>query len=109
MPEPLSRRSLLTKASIGAAGVAAGVAAIGPVGALISSRSAAASTASLGASAVAANDADLTPVGTDVVAHIRNASTGEVVIMVGTNEIAYHDRALVARMLSGARKAGLEA
>jgi hypothetical protein len=49
---------------------------------------------------------DVTPVGTDVVAHVRNASTGEVSIMVGERELAYTDRALVARLLKGARQAG---
>ena len=104
MSEPLTRRSLLTKASLGAVGVAAGVAAIGPVGQILNAPRAAASGS---VAEVAAPD--LTPVGEDIVAHVRNASTGEVAIMVGTQEVAIHDRALVARLLSGARKAGQEA
>lgn len=38
-----------------------------------------------------------------LVAHVRNVSTGEVALMVGTREVVYHDRKLVARLLRAAR------
>jgi hypothetical protein len=41
--------------------------------------------------------------------HVRNASKGELSLMVGERELVYTDRALVARLLKGARQAGREA
>lgn len=38
-----------------------------------------------------------------LVAHVRNLSTGEIALMVGTREIVYHDRKLVARLLRATR------
>jgi hypothetical protein len=108
MPEPLTRRSLLTRASIGAAGLAVTVAGANPLTHLLSANPA--RTKSLASAfAPAEPEPDLTPAGDDVVAHVRNASTGEISIMVGTSEIVYHDRTLVARLLSGARRATAEA
>jgi hypothetical protein len=40
---------------------------------------------------------------TSLVAHIRDASTGEVGILFGTQEITYRDRELVARLLQAVR------
>jgi hypothetical protein len=101
MTDPLSRRRFLTRASLGAAAAAA---------ATVAATSGIATVEGLLASAPAVNggepEPDVTPVGQDVVAHVRNASTGEVSIMVGEHEVAYTDRALVARLLKGARQAG---
>ena len=105
MSEPVSRRRFLATGAVGAAAVsaatlAASTGALG-IGGLLSSASAGA--------VVAAPQHDLTAVGTDVVAHVRNASTGEVLLMVGTSEALIHDRALVSRLLAGARSATKEA
>jgi hypothetical protein len=40
---------------------------------------------------------------TSLVAHIRDASTGEIGILFGTQEITYRDRELVARLLQAVR------
>ena len=103
MTSPMSRRGFLTKASVGvAAGVAASVAATSGI----------ATAGSLLAAPVATDvteTPDVTPVGEDVVVHVRNASTGELSLMVGHKELVYHDRALVGRLLKGARRARQEA
>ena len=44
-----------------------------------------------------------------MVAHVQDASTGDVLLIVGTTEITFHDPELVARLLKGARTAGQEA
>ncbi|GHO93424.1 hypothetical protein KSF_034720 [Reticulibacter mediterranei] len=40
---------------------------------------------------------------TSLVAHIRDASTGEIGILFGTQEITYRDKDLVARLLQAVR------
>jgi hypothetical protein len=95
----LTRRKLLTK---GALAVAAGVAASAGLAAL---------PEVVGAATPAAEPepVDLNPIGDDVVAHVRDASSGEIAVLVGTNELVYHDPALVGRLLAGARRAKSEA
>jgi hypothetical protein len=103
MSASLSRRGFLAKSALG---VAAGVAAT------VAATSGLATAGSLLAAPVATDtdaNSDVTPIGEDVVAHVRNASTGEVSLMVGHSEIVYHDRALVGRLLKGARRARQEA
>lgn len=104
MPE-LSRRKFLTGTSLSVAGIAAST--ILPSGSALAvpktGRSTGSSTAATG------SDADLSAVGSDVVAHVRDASTGEVVILVGGSEIVHRDPALVARLLRVARQAPREA
>ena len=39
-----------------------------------------------------------------LIAHLRDASTGEVALFVGTREVIVRDRQLVARLLSAARR-----
>ena len=103
MTASMSRRGFLTKASVGvAAGVAASVAATSGIATAGSLLAAPAATGTDEAP-------DVTPVGEDVVVHVRNASTGELSLMVGHSEIVYHDRALVGRLLKGARRARQEA
>ncbi|HEY7940729.1 MAG TPA: hypothetical protein VID25_02190 [Candidatus Limnocylindrales bacterium] len=58
--------------------------------------------------ATPADAPDLTPLGIDVVAHLRDASTGEVSVMVGDREIVYQDAQLASRLLQGARRATQE-
>jgi hypothetical protein len=104
MAEPVSRRAFLTKASVGVAGgVAAGVAATSglSLGALL---------APAAASVAPATKAkpDLTPLGQDIVAHVVDASSGDVALLIGGREILHHDPELVGRMLSGVRRATTE-
>jgi hypothetical protein len=109
MSEPVSRRKFLATGAVGAAAVsaatlAASTGALG-IGGLLGSAGAGAVVAR---PSVVAPQHDLTAVGTDIVAHVRNASTGEVLLMVGTSEALIHDRALVSRLLAGARTVGQE-
>jgi hypothetical protein len=90
----LSRRTLLKKGSLG---LVAGVAALSGIDKV-------ASISGLTADA----QPDLSAVGSDVVAHVRDASTGEVSVMVGTSEVVYHDPQLVGRLLAAARQANQE-
>jgi hypothetical protein len=90
----LSRRKLLKDGSLG---LIAGVAAISGVD----------KVASIPGLVADANP-DLSSVGSDVVAHVRNASTGEVAVMVGTSEVVYRDPQLVGRLLAAARRASQE-
>jgi hypothetical protein len=92
--EELSRRTLLKTGSLG---LIAGVAAISGID----------KVASLTGVHVE-SEPDLTAVGTDVVAHVKDASTGEVAVMVGTSEVVYRDPQLVGRLLAAARQANKE-
>ncbi|MFI5261514.1 MAG: hypothetical protein ACHQZR_03020, partial [Candidatus Limnocylindrales bacterium] len=97
----LSRRRFIAGTALG---VAAGAAAVSGLGA-------AAAVPQLLAAAghMPSEDApDLTPLGTDVIAHLRDASTGEVSLMVGDREVVYQDAQLAARLLKGARRAAQE-
>jgi hypothetical protein len=38
-----------------------------------------------------------------LVAHVRNISTGEVAVLMGTREVVYRDRTLVAHLLAAVR------
>ena len=86
----LSRRTLLKTGSLG---LLAGAAALSGIDRLAS------------VPALAGEKTDLSAVGDDVVAHVRNASTGEVAVMVGEREVVAHDPKLVARLLAAARTA----
>jgi anaerobic selenocysteine-containing dehydrogenase len=106
MPEDtpeISRRRFLRGASLG---VAAGVAA---AAALPSAASLVAAAPSGSKRPTTAEDTDLSAVGSDVIAHVRDASTGEIAVIVGGSERVYRDPALVARLLAGARRAQSEA
>ena len=106
MLEPVTRRKFLASASIGVAAVsvaaATGLATIAGSPALAVSPTRA---------RTAAHDPepDLTPLGDDVIAHVTDASKGEVVLYFGTREVVYHDRALVSRLLAEARRPTQEA
>lgn len=109
MPEPMSRRGFLAKGAVAtAAGVAATVAATSGI-ATVESLFASSPAITPAVAPGAPENHDVTPLGTDVVAHVRNASTGEVSIMSGEHEVVYNDRALVARLLKGARQSGQKA
>jgi hypothetical protein len=90
----LSRRTVLKNGSLG---VIAGVAAVSGIGKVVS-------IPGLGDDGAP----DLSAVGSDVVAHIRDASTGDVAIMVGTSEVVTRDPKLVGRILAVARQANKE-
>jgi hypothetical protein len=102
----LSRRAFMGRA---AAATAAGVAATSGMIALPGLIAAAAPAVAGKPAPQTATDLDLSPVGQDVVAHVQDASTGQVLLLVGTTELTYHDPQLVARLLKGARTAGQEA
>jgi hypothetical protein len=102
----LSRRAFMSRA---AAVTAAGVAASSGIVALPGLLAAAAPAAASKSGPQSATALDLSPVGQDVVAHVQDASTGDVLLLVGTAEVTYHDPELVARLLKGARTAGQEA
>ena len=106
MPEDtpeISRRRFLRGASLGVAAGGAAAAALPSAASLV---------AAAQPSARPSGDdtaLDLTAVGTDVIAHIRDASTGEIAVIVGGSERIYHDPTLVARLLAGARRVDPEA
>ena len=108
MPDPVTRRKFLASASLGVAAGAA-IAAAGGASALGGLARASGSTAAPTATVGSAAGLDLSAIGDDVIAHVRNASTGEVVLYVGNREVVYRDRALVSRLLAGARGVGTEA
>ena len=91
----LSRRKLLQTGSIG---LVAGVAALSGVDRLVA----------IPGLKLPDAEPDLSAVGGDVVAHVRDASTGDVSIMVGIREVVRRDPQLVGRLLAAARQANQE-
>ena len=89
----LSRRTFLARASIATAAVTGGAA-------VINSMTASASPA---ATAMPAVRGVAPTLGEPLVAHVRNIATGEVAVLMGTREVVYRDRALVARLLGVVR------
>ena len=109
MPEPMSRRGFLAKGTVAAVtGVAATVAATSGL-ATVEGLFGSASAITPAVATTTNEETDLTALGADVVAHVRNASTGEVSIMAGEREVVLHDRALVSKLLKGARQTGQKA
>ena len=96
----LTRRKFLEKASLGAA------AAGGIAGGLATGLVALPRLAGL---AGRTHETPVTTLGDTqsdaVVAHVRDLATGEVSVMVGTNEVVYRDPELVARLLGATRHA----
>lgn len=86
----LTRRGFLEQTSLGVA--TAGVLTAVPV--------LAADSANLGVAETELPPTELTEA---LVAHVRDVTTGEVSLMVGTREIIYHDSELVMRLLKAAR------
>ena len=86
----LTRRGFLKKTTVGAAAV----------GALIAVPGLAKVPEASAAPAMDLSPAELSG---PLVAHVRNLSTGEIALMVGTREIVYHDRKLAARLVRAAR------
>jgi hypothetical protein len=88
----LTRRSFLTQASIGVAGgsLMGGMTALPRLTGI-----------SLGAAEMPTGAATEPVQG--LIAHVRDASTGEIAIMVGTREVIHRDRALAVRLVDIAR------
>jgi len=86
----LTRRSFLTHASIGV-GVAGG--------ALVGGLAAMPGWAEAQMPAVAVTE----PV-EGLIAHVRDVSTGEIAVMVGTREVIHRDRSLAMRLMDVAQR-----
>jgi hypothetical protein len=88
----VSRRSFLTKGAVSAAGAVAVINA-GPA-ALANIAS------SAGAAELSADDqAALKALEAPMMVHVRDASTGEIEVLVGERSIVLEDKALVAKLL----------
>ncbi len=83
--------SVSRRGFIGAATATAGVLATG--GGLQ------ALTQPAGAASATATEAEFDAFNETVFVHIKDAKTGEVAMLVGTEEIVFRDRALVARLI----------
>jgi hypothetical protein len=88
--EKLTRRGLIAKGSLGAAAIGALVAVPGM------GTAHAAPQAPQG-------DGEKAMVEGPLMAHVRDLTTGEIALYVGTREIIVHDRALVGRLVRAAR------
>ena len=95
MSESIARRAVLKKASLGLVAGVAATSGIARLPELLGDRDTGSESAP-----------DLSPLGENVVAHVRNASTGEVAILAGDREVIKHDPALVGRLLGAARAKG---
>lgn len=89
----LTRRTFLARASIATAAVTGGAAVINSMVA----------SAMPAATAMPAVSGVAPALGEPLVAHVRNIATGEVAVLMGTREVVYRDRALVARLLGVVR------
>lgn len=89
----LTRRSFLTHASIGVVG-----------GALVGGLTALPRVAGIPLRTAAMPTAAATEPVQGLIAHVRNASTGEIAIMVGTREVIHRDRSLAVRLMDIADK-----
>jgi hypothetical protein len=98
--EPFSRRLFLIRSSIaaGAAGLASSVP--GLIGVITDDAAPAADGAAAETDGALAQDAGTAG---PLVAHVRNAATGEVGILNGTQEVVVHDPQLVTRILGAGR------
>jgi hypothetical protein len=87
--ESVSRRSFITKGSVGAAGVAA-MAAAGPFAARAEAEP-------------ALSREELDAINGMTVVHIKDAATGEIELLVGERSVKFTNKALVAKVLRAAR------
>ena len=97
--EDMSRRGFLAKTGTGLA--AAGMLAAAPVSFLKEPK------LSIPKSTEVEPTSESVSTSTDtLVVHIPNPRSGEIRYMMGTQEVVRHDRALVSRILHGAKKSG---
>lgn len=89
----LTRRSFLTRASTAAAG-----------GALVGGLTALPRLAGIPLPTAATPAAATTERVQGLIAHVRNAATGEISVMVGTREVIHRDRSLAMRLMDIAHK-----
>lgn len=89
----LTRRTFLARSSIAAAALTGGVAAVAKL---------ATSTPPV-LSATSATPVAVPALGQPLVAHVRNIATGEVAVLMGTQEVIYRDVAVVQRLLGALR------
>jgi hypothetical protein len=87
-----TRRRFLVQSSFGLSAAAFGGALVAAAPRVLAARPAA-------PAAVGLNTAELSG---PLVAHVRNAATGEVSLMVGTTETVYRDPDLVGRLVAAA-------
>jgi hypothetical protein len=90
----LTRRSFLTRTSVGVAGGVLAGAMAAEVTSLVSGSSQMAGKS--GPSGAAATE--------PLIAHVRDVSRGEIALMVGTREVIYKDRELAARLMVAAQQ-----
>lgn len=91
--DKLTRRSFFKQASAGVA----------TTGMLVASPALVTATDTPTAYAAETELSSSTALPASLVAHIRDAATGEVGILFGTQEITYRDKELVARLLQAVR------
>jgi hypothetical protein len=86
-----SRRSFLSKGTVGAAGVV-GVVSAGPN-----------VLAAITTSEPELTNEELAVLDNPMFVHVRDAAAGEVEVMVNESSVVFNDKTLVARLLRGAR------
>jgi hypothetical protein len=92
-PHRVSRRAMLQAGT-------AGVVAVGAIGALPGVFAGTAGSAFAATTGSTHRDGIDAPAGEEpIVAHVKDASTGEVSLFVGEREITYEDRALVQHLI----------
>jgi hypothetical protein len=88
----LTRRSFLTRTSMGVAG--------GVLAGALATEVVRPGAEQLGRLELPSNAAATEP----LIAHVRNLKTGEIALLVGTREVIYKDRELAARLAVAAHK-----
>lgn len=96
--EPINRRAFIARSGVVAAAAGAAVLIPGQIAGAVT-RVSGAGIASRDVSPVVGS---ATQPANPIVAHIRNASTGEVAVFSGTDEFVVHDLELAARLASAA-------
>lgn len=82
----------------------AGAVAVGAIGAFPGALAALGAPVSAGATGSTRSESAGSPAGQEpIVAHVKDASTGEVSLFVGEREITYEDRALVQHLVRATR------
>lgn len=93
--DQISRRSFFKQA--GTVAAVAGAAAVAPVGIV----NAVAATSAPKERELATEEHLVE--GEHLVAHVKDARTGEISLLVGTREVTFHDRSVAARLIRASR------